>query len=203
MEKAGEQAGESQWYCLRAKVKREHFAAAFLRARAGYEVIAPRLAYVKNTRRGKVRFVEALFPGYLFCRFDLQNDLRRVLGMQGVTGVVHYGHHYPAVSPDFIVELRQRMPQEVAEVPDPEIAPGIEMVVTEGPFRELVALVSRVLPARQRVAVLLDILGRSVEIEMPRELLTHRDKPSRKTPLDLPGPETAARNVRPGGARPK
>lgn len=186
------------WYCLRAKVKREHLAAVFLRARAGCEVLAPRLSYIKNTRRGKVRFVEALFPGYLFCRFDLQNELRHILGIQGVTGIVHYGQHYPQVDVDFIQELQRRMPAEVAEVPEPDIAPGVRVEVSEGPFRQLEALVTRVLPARQRVAVLMEILGRPVEVELPRELLSPVERPRRATPMDIDSPLVSPAQARGG-----
>ena len=59
------------WYCLRTQTKREHLAAASLRQVEGIEVVCPRLRYKKVTRRGKIWWVEPLFPGYLLARFAL------------------------------------------------------------------------------------------------------------------------------------
>jgi hypothetical protein len=55
-------------------------------------------------------------------------------------------------------------------VSDP-LAPGIEVVVSGGAFAGMQASVLRVMPARQRVQVLLEILGRPTEVEVDRFLL--------------------------------
>ena len=60
-----EKATETAWYCLRTQTKREHLAAASLWEIGGIEVLSPRLRYKKVTRRGKVWWVEPLFPGQL------------------------------------------------------------------------------------------------------------------------------------------
>lgn len=61
----------SAWFCLRSQPKHEKIAAThLLRTIAGIEVFSPRLRIRRQTRRGVVWFVEALFPGYLFARFD-------------------------------------------------------------------------------------------------------------------------------------
>src|SRR5258708_12312989 len=65
------------WFCLRAQPKREHIAAACLRQTCEVEVFCPRLRFRKLTSRGPVWFIEAMFPGYLFARFDYANCHRR------------------------------------------------------------------------------------------------------------------------------
>jgi transcriptional antiterminator RfaH len=47
-----------------------------------------------------------------------------------------------------------------------EIKEGEEVKVVEGPFVGVRALVTRVLPARERVAILLNMLGQEREIEI-------------------------------------
>jgi transcription antitermination factor NusG len=49
----------------------------------------------------------------------------------------------------------------------PEVQLGQEVQVVEGAFAGLRAVVTRVMPARQRVAVLLEFLGRMSETEVP------------------------------------
>src|SRR5260221_5470813 len=67
------------WFCLRAQPKREHIAAACLPQTCEVEVFCPRLRFRKLTSRGPVWFIEAMFPGYLFARFDYANCHRREL----------------------------------------------------------------------------------------------------------------------------
>ena len=84
-------SSEPAWYCLKTQTKREAIAAAHLRELEGVEVFCPMLRYRKATRRGKVWWVEALFPGYLLARFRLSTDERAVMYSQGVRGLVRFG----------------------------------------------------------------------------------------------------------------
>jgi transcriptional antiterminator RfaH len=47
-----------------------------------------------------------------------------------------------------------------------EIKEGEEVKVVEGPFLGVKALVTRILPARDRVAILLNMLGQEREVEV-------------------------------------
>jgi transcription antitermination factor NusG len=44
--------------------------------------------------------------------------------------------------------------------------PGDEVTVLDGPFKGLRAVVTRIMPAKERVAVLLDLLGTQREVEV-------------------------------------
>lgn len=171
-----------RWHCLRARPRQEHQAADRLRARYGIEVYGPRIRYRKVTRRGTVWFVEALFPGYLFARFDAAADLRRIQYASGVTGVVRFGGR-PAVVPDeTIAGLRAAMSDGETRVFVEPFRPGDRAEVVEGPFRGLEAVIVQVLPARERVRVLLEFLGRETTAEIA---YTQLAKPSGH-PLAIP-----------------
>ncbi|MEM0966877.1 MAG: transcription termination/antitermination NusG family protein [Verrucomicrobiota bacterium] len=154
------------WYCLRCQTKKEHLAGAHIRSRVGIEVFAPRITFTKNTRKGKARFTEALFPGYLFAACTIDLHLRHLLSIPGVIGIVRYGNHVPPVPGEFIDELRSRIPNETFDSPDPIIEVGAAVTITEGPFKDLQAVVSEVLPARDRIRILLEFLGRQTEVEV-------------------------------------
>ena len=79
------------WFCLRSQTKHEHIAAAHLAQLPKLEVYLPRIRFKRSTRMGPAWFTEALFPSYLFARFDLLSSVRRVHHARGVTGVVHFG----------------------------------------------------------------------------------------------------------------
>jgi len=158
------------WYCFKALPKKEHIAAELLRRIPGMETFCPRISYTKKTRRGKVKFVECLFPGYVFVQTELRETYRLIRATQGIRDVVAFGERVPLIPPGFIEELRQRLDDaQVRDLPEPEIRPGQTVTIAEGPFRNLQAIVSGQLDQRQRVALLLDFLGRQMEVSMPVE----------------------------------
>lgn len=162
-------ANDPAWYCLKTQTKREAIAAAHLRELEGVEVFCPMLRYRKATRRGKVWWVEALFPGYVLARFDLGRDERAVMYSQGVRGLVRFGDKVPAVADDFVEVLRQEVAKQgTAEVltVGPRISEGEEVELAHGPLGGVRATVVEVLPARERVKVLLEFLGREQVIEV-------------------------------------
>lgn len=163
------------WFALRSQLKHEHIAAAHLRE-AQLEVFLPRIRFRRATRRGPVWFTEALFPNYLFARFDWTRELRRVLHSPGVSGVIHFGDRWPTVPDAAIAELQAHWHEaEVYEVPEALVA-GDAVKIVSGPFQGLLAVVARPMAARQRVAVLLDFLGRQTCVEVaPEHLLRDAD----------------------------
>lgn len=152
------------WFCIRSQPKREHIAAAHLRAIEGVDVFNPRLRVKKPTRRGVVTFVEPLFPNYVFAKFDPQQYLYKVKYSPSVSTIVHFGNRIPTVPDDFIEELRESFGE--AEVQDCErhVEPGDQVVIGEGPFQGMSAKVLKVLTPHKRVEVLLDMLGRTTPL---------------------------------------
>src|SRR5260221_11039735 len=95
-----------KWYCVRTHPKHEHIAAAQLRQQPEEEVFLPRIRFRRATRLGPAWVTEALFKDYLFVRFDLSTALRLVRHARAVSGVVHFGDHWPPVPARLIGELK-------------------------------------------------------------------------------------------------
>jgi transcriptional antiterminator RfaH len=170
---------EAGWYCFKALPKKEHIAARLIRSEIGLETLCPRITYLKKTRRGKVRFVECLFPGYVFIRTELTEHYRHIRSIQGIRDVVAFGDRLPRLPDGFIDELRKRLDEEnLKAIPEPVVKPGQEVTITEGPFKNWQAIVSGQVDARQRVALLLDFLGRQMEIRVKTEdVMVETDQP--------------------------
>ena len=156
------------WFCLRTQPKHEHIAAAHLKQDADLEVYLPRIRFKRATRRGPVWFTEALFPGYLFARFDLAARLRQVCHARGVRGVVHFRDRWPIVPDTVVEELRAALGPDQVHVIDEELRPGESVQIAGGVFHGLRAVVTRVMPSKERVAVLLEFLGRQTTVELAR-----------------------------------
>jgi transcriptional antiterminator RfaH len=164
-----------EWFCLRAQTKREHIAAAILERIDEVEVFCPRVSQVKKTRAGKKRFVEAMFPGYLFAKFHYQTHARQVIHSQGITQMVELGER--RVIPKHIIEeLRASLPEGIIEAPDLSIEPGAEIELVTGSLKGINGKVLAQLPAKNRIQVLLEFLGREITVEVsPDDILLARD----------------------------
>jgi len=160
------------WYCVRTQPKHEHIAAATLTQNLGLEVFHPRLRLERATRRGVVRVVEPLFPCYLFVRCSLGERLDEIRFVSGVSSLVHFGQRIPVVPTPVIEELRQCFEAEEPMSVEDRLYPGAEVTVAEGAFLGFSGIVVRLLPARQRVQILLEFLGRTTIAEVDRKSLT-------------------------------
>ena len=112
------------WFCLRSQPKHEHIAAAHLRRISGIDVFVPRISFKRITRNGLAWVTEALFPNYLFARFDWSRSLRQIYYLPGVSGVVHFGSHWPVIPDAAIDGLRASVGTSEIHVIPAEVSPG-------------------------------------------------------------------------------
>jgi transcriptional antiterminator RfaH len=153
------------WFCLISQRKHEYLAAAQLAEQQAVRVFAPRIRFRRPTRNGPRWVTEALFPSYFFAKFG-PSSLRRVHHAPQVRGIVHFGNSWPTIPDQAIEELEKTLGGREIHVIAPEFSAGDEVKVIEGTFHGFVAVVSQVMPARERVAVLLDFLGRQTVVEI-------------------------------------
>jgi transcriptional antiterminator RfaH len=125
---------------------------------------------------------EPMFPGYLFCRFNLWHMARAVIYSPGISGLIRFGNQCPVV-PDLVVaELQSTLgADEIMEV-DRSLKIGDRVLIEAGPMQGAEGVVCRVFPGKTRVALLLEFLGRQTQIEIDMDQV--------KAALD--NPKTAA-----------
>jgi transcriptional antiterminator RfaH len=155
------------WFCLKSQPKHEHIAAAHLIKMEGVDVFLPRIRFQRSTRQGMAWVTEALFPSYLFARFDWHGSLREVQAARGVNSIVHFGSRWPIIEDAIIMDLKQAVGTDELHVIASALQPGDVVEIAVGAMRGLRAVVSRVMPSRERVALLLEFLGRQAMIEVP------------------------------------
>lgn len=171
------------WYCLRTQTKRENLAAAALRELGGIEVLSPRLRYKKATRRGKVWWVEALFPGYILARFSLSQQERTVSYAKGVSRILRFGGCAPMVPESLVEELKAELIRQGGESDtlelSPSVAPGDEVELIDGPLRGTTGEVIEVRPGVDRVRIFIEFLGQgqAVDVDLYSLLLPKRPSP--------------------------
>lgn len=158
---------DAHWYCVKTRPRQEQSAKlALLAADCGIGVFCPLLKFERARKSGRVRVVEAMFPGYLFARFCYATQFRLVGSANGVSTIVSFGGNPVIVPEDVIRELRESVDNgEMVEIPT-AISVGEEVQVVEGPFQGIRAIVTGLMPARARVTVLLELLGMEREVEV-------------------------------------
>lgn len=156
---------EPVWACIRTHPKHEHIAAAQLSHVQGVEVFNPQLRLERQTRRGRMRSTESLFVNYMFARFVIATTLERVRYTPSVKTVLHFGERIATIPEHIIEELRLTLLENADTVFTDAPIEGDEVEISSGPFQGEKGIIVRVLPARERVEILLEVLGRPLPTE--------------------------------------
>ena len=162
------------WFCVRSQPKHERIAAGTLR-QLDIEVLNPRVRYRRATRNGPVYVIESMFPNYIFARFNWRTSLNVVHYARGVAGIVHFGCRWPTVPESVIEGIRALIgADELQHDESHTLEPGDRIQLNGGALHGLEAVITQVMPGQQRVAVLMDFLGRQTTVEVPAHTVTKR-----------------------------
>lgn len=174
---------EECWFVLRCQTKREHIAAKILKDMEGVEPFCPRIKFKKATRRGKIWWVEPLFPGYLFAKFHYPENFRQVTASHGVSQVVSFGGRIPHLSDEIIDEIQRQVSEEADEDSviefTPTVGAGDEVEIADGPFAGVTGVVEEPIPGKERVKILIELLGQEqiLDVDLFSLLLPKRPAP--------------------------
>jgi transcriptional antiterminator RfaH len=157
---------EPLWFCVRSQIKHEHIATAHLRKLGDVDVICPRIRYQKATRQGPSWWTEAMFPNYIFARFNPVTRLTAVRYAHGVCKIVSFGGRYTVLPNQVVDDLRQQLGEDDIRVMVPEFKTGDEIQLARGSLVGLSAVITQIMPGKDRVRILMDFLGRMTEFEV-------------------------------------
>jgi transcriptional antiterminator RfaH len=130
--------------------------------RQGFETYLPVMHEIRRRQGKRLTLVAPMFPRYLFIHLNSQTDnwapIRSTLG---VVSVVRFGRAAARVPDDLITALRTREDsQGIQIIPVAEYRPGSRVRITQGSFAGYEGIF-QALSGRDRVTVLLDVLGRN------------------------------------------
>ena len=172
---------QAAWFVLRSQTKREHIAAKILANIEDVEVFCPRIRFKKATRRGKIWWVEPMFPGYLLAKFHFPTLSRQVTASHGISGIVNFGGETPYLSDDVVEQIqnliKEHSEEDIIEF-KPNIEEGDEIEVADGAFKGVTGTVIEPLPSQERVKVLIELLGQPqvIDVDLYSLLLPRRPK---------------------------
>jgi transcriptional antiterminator RfaH len=130
-------------------------------------MIVKRVKSAKRTRPNSYEdLIRPLFPGYVFVQVPSDRVLwRPILSTYGVRALIHFGAQIASIDQNFIQALKRREIDGVVSRPQNPFTVGDQVTIAGGPFDGVVAtILSR--DAKDRLVVLMDLLNRSVEVNI-------------------------------------
>ena len=163
---AVDQAAADPWFALRVKPNYEKPVATALRGK-GFEEFLP----LHRTRRqwsDRVRVVDLpLFPGYLFCRLNL-DDRMPLLTTPGFLYIVGIGKNPEPVDEAEILNIQSVLRSRLPVKPWPSLMVGERVRLRDGPLRGVEGVLSRI-ANEHRMYVSVTLLRRSISVEVNPE----------------------------------
>ena len=160
---------ELKWYVVQSKPREEERALHFLKEK-GFHTYLPRMEVVKVRKFKNVKSKQALFPGYLCCRFDKDENLGHVRWTQGVKKLLP-----ESVSPMFIddeiVQAIHSLEQEDGVIRKKPLQKNDRIRVARGPMQDVLGVFDNWTSDQGRVRVLLNFINYQAAVELHHSLI--------------------------------
>lgn len=158
------------WYVIQTKPKKEGEAESYLSTR-GVEMFNPLMETFASRNRGINRELKPLFPGYLFGRFDLEQDYPLVRWARGVKKVLGAGGYPTPISEDVVEIIKGRTdPQGVVRVKH-HFEPNDVVRIKTGHLKDFLGIFERWVSDGDRVRILLNLIGYQPAVEIHHSVL--------------------------------
>jgi len=170
----GKQSGERNWYVIHTYAGYEDQVAEQVKQRVEslgiedkvFNVIVPKVRQIE-IKSGKKKVVERkFFPGYVFVDMIVTDDSwYAVRNTPRVTGFVGSGTQPVPLDEDELAALMKRMSTDTVKHKI-DFTVDDQVVITDGPFRELEGKIGEVDENRGKVKVLVSMFGRDTPVEL-------------------------------------
>lgn len=148
------------WYVVKTQPKQENRAQMNLNA-WNVETFLPTMKERRPSAfTGEPRIIiNPLFPGYLFARFQADLLLHKIHYTRGVQTVVNFGNGPVEVDDEIIETIRAQVDKDGFLKIEDDFKVGDEVVIKEGPLRDLVGIFERDLKPSLRVMIMLKAIS--------------------------------------------
>lgn len=164
--------GIIHWYAIQTKPRQEERADSNLNA-WGIETFFPRVkerSYRPYTRE-PAYIIKALFPRYIFARFNAKKLVNKVRFTRGVQSVVSFGDIPTPVDDEIIFIIKSQIREDGFIRIGEEFKSGDKVVVKNGPLRNFIGIFEQKIKDTDRVSILLESVSYQGRIVIEKELL--------------------------------
>ena len=153
------------WYVIQTKPKKEDEAKSYLSTK-GVEVFSPLMEnfLLRNGRMNKE--LKSLFPGYIFGKFDLEQNYPLVRWAKGVKKVLGFGEYPTPISEEVVEIIRERTDTRGVVRLKSQFQANDVIRIKTGPLKDLLGIFERWMPDGERVRILLSLMSYQPVVEM-------------------------------------
>ncbi|SRR6266404_8617896 len=154
-----------KWYALQVRARWESSTATLLSGK-GYRAFLPTFNTKKRWNGTFRDLIAPLFPGYVFCQFDVCNRLP-ILVTQGVLAIVGRGRTPVPVEDAEMAALQTMVHSGVQAEPCPYLEVGQQVRIENGALSGIEGILIS-FKGSSRIVVSVSLLRRSVALEIDR-----------------------------------
>jgi len=163
------------WFAVRVRSNYEKPVSTALRGK-GFEEFVP-MYRAKRHWSDRTKVIDLpLFPGYLFCRLDLNRRLP-LLTTPGFLYLVGKGKSPEPVAEDEIMAIQSVVRSGIPVLPGASVAVGQKVCLERGPLRGVEGVVAKIAD-QHRIFVNVTLLQRSVSVQVDPEWIRTLGGPS-------------------------
>lgn len=167
--------GDCHWFALFVRVNHEKLVSQALRSK-GFEEFLPLYRLRRHWSDRTKEIQSPLFPGYVFCSFDLNHRLP-ILKTAGVHSIVGNGRVPVPVAPSEIKSLRMIVESQLQAEPWPYLKVGQKVRIEQGALNGLEGILTFA-KNPSRVVVSVALLQRSVAVEIDETWICPLSEPT-------------------------
>jgi transcriptional antiterminator RfaH len=153
------------WFVIQTKPKKEEEAESYLSTK-GVEIFSP-LIEAFSLRNGRMnKELKPLFPGYLFGKFDLDQNYPLVRWARGVKKILGFGEYPTSISEEVVEIIKERTDAQGIVRIRYHFKPNDLIRIKTGPLKDLLGIFERWVSDSERARILLNLIGYQPAVEI-------------------------------------
>ncbi len=160
------------WYALYTKPRQEFKAEEQLKAN-GIEFYLPTVVRIKQWSDRKKKVKEPLLKSYIFV---YANERERLIALEqyAIVRTIFFSGK-PAIVPDWQIQNLRKMLEKSSDVTvTDQLKIGVPVKIISGPFKDIEGVVYETVNSERMLAITIDLLRRSVVVQIPRDSLVKK-----------------------------
>jgi transcription antitermination factor NusG len=153
------------WYVIQTKPKKEEEATNYLSTK-GVEIFAPLLEEFRFRNGRMNKKLKYLFPGYIFGKFNLEENYPLVRWGRGVKCVLGFGGYPVPLAEEAVTIIKERTDGRNIVRMKQDFKPNDLVRIKTGPLKELLGIFERWVSESDRARILLNLVGYQPAVEM-------------------------------------
>jgi transcriptional antiterminator RfaH len=158
-----------KWYIVQSKQREEQRALYFLQKK-GFQAYLPLMDVVKILGLKSIKIQKPLFPGYLFCRFDISENLAHVRWTQGVKKLLPESVNPTSVKNE-VVQAIKSLERKDGVISKQPFQKNDRIRITSGPLKDVLGIFDHWTSDCGRVRVLLNFINYQASVNLHYSLI--------------------------------